>query len=177
MEHHMSEALILLCRPSDTRALLTWGRENHRGRFWTPTISRLRRLPRSRKQVRIDLPALPGYLFMMGTFPPGLQATLQRKHVRQMNTLTGPASCKISELEALREAVSGKEAELLALDRPPEPPTFTPGQRVIFIEGAHLLSGLEVEIVSQNLEEVTVQSAGIWGKLKVSAFLLEADGL
>jgi len=115
---------------------------------------------------------------MMGnTLPPELRLTLQRKHVRQMSTPTGPAFCKVSELEALRDAAASKGTQLMALERPPEIPAFNPGQRVVFITGAHILSGIEVEIVSQNLEEVTVQSTGIWGKLKVSAFLLAAAGL
>lgn len=56
-------------------------------------------------------------------------------------------------------------------------PTFAPGSTVEIVPGDHFLTGLRGMVVSQDGEEVQLQTQGFWRTLKISAWLLRGDGI
>lgn len=167
------------CPPSKTRELFLWGRDEHPGLIWAPFITRSRRLPRRRVKVKTTTAALPGYLFMAEAHGPiaRILEVLARKDCKPMWTSEGFfARCAMEELFIMHQMVSELEKGLREVTETTIP-VFTPGTTVDIVPGHHFLAGLRGTVVSQDGEEVQLQTQGFWRTLKISAWLLRAGGI
>lgn len=182
----MSTAAILICPPHQTRDIMEDLRETEfSGRVWTPFITRRRRLPRTRKTVITQSSVLPGYLFYRDHDGYNLPFDLTRRRIRAMTTPAGtPVQCPIEALQALQnyivEVLQAPAAPPVAAQAPAAPPiveapapVFAPGTQVVISGRGHLLDGVSGAVLHQTGEEVLVWTEGFWGRLKISAFLLQ----
>lgn len=170
-------ALILRCQPSKTKKLLEWGNACFHGMFWAPATMRRRRLPRSRKQVEVLIYALPGYIFLKSTDDREALTGALDKGMRLMRTAAAsPATCSLVDLAVMNKQLQkvAKVEATLAVNMALPSPQFSKGQQVVAISGP--LSSIKGEVVAQNGDEVTIETASFWGTLKISSFLLMETG-
>lgn len=170
-------AYILRCQPSSTKNMMIWGKEQHISGLWTPFMERIRRLPRTRKRIKTFVPVLPGYLFIREDSP-DLSRVLKEPQVRYLTgPQGGPATCSLAELVAMHEYLTQSPDILDTAEPEVQPPSFPVGTKVNVVAGSHLLSGMQGLVLLQEGEEVTLETSSIFGRLKISSFLLRPLGL
>lgn len=174
-------AIVYRCRPSKTKEIMQWAREHASGAVWVPTTTRIRRLPRSRKRVLCTRLVLPGYLFVRQERVPELAPIFHRMEATPVICPTGrPMVCPVAELFVFQEEVlrlTSAETVTTTPEEQPPVPIWAPGTPVEVATDHRLLAGVSGVVVSQSDEEVTVETPGFWGRLKISAFLLRKPEL